>query len=87
MPGHDDAPDLGVGQTCKLRRHALHRTTRLDVAVEQVARDEEEIGLLGQGEVHGRDERGELPLALRGGLFTEVVMACAEVDVRGVDDP
>ena len=66
---------------------ALHRPARLDVGVEQVAGDQEEVDLLGEGQVDGGDEGGELPLALGAGLLTEVVVARAEMDVRGVDDP
>ena len=33
------------------------------------------------------DEGGELAFALGAGLLTEVVVARAEMDVRGMDDP
>src|SRR6185436_9323511 len=39
---------------------------------------------LGDREVDGGRERGELPFALRGGLLAEVGVASAEVDVGGV---
>ena len=55
--------------------------------VEQVASDQYEIDLLGEGQVDGRDESGELPFALGARLLAEVVMARAEMDVSGVDDP
>ncbi len=85
--GDDDGPDLGPGQALELGRHALDRPTRLDVAVEQVAGDQEQVDLLGEGEVDGGHECRELPFALRARLITEVVVARAEMDVRGVDDP
>ena len=62
----------------------LHGAARLDVGVEQVAGDEEQVDLLGEGEVHGGDERGELALALGGRGVAEVGVAGAEVHVRGV---
>ncbi len=83
----DDRPDPRVSQACQLRGDALDRAARLDVRVEQVAGDQEEVDLLGDGEVDGRLEGGELSLALRCGLLTEIVVSRAEVDVRGVDDP
>ena len=82
----DDRPDLAGGEPLELRRDALDRATRLDVAVEQVAGDQDEIDLLGQRQVDGGGEGGELALALGAGLLTEVVVARAEMDVRGVDD-
>ena len=87
MPGHDDGPDLAAGEPLELRGDALDRPARLDVAVEQVAGDQDEVDLLGQRQVDGGGEGGELALALGAGLLTEVVVARAEVDVRGVDDP
>ena len=83
----DDGPDLGVDEALELGGDALDRSARLDVAVEQVAGDQEQVDLLGEGEVDGRHEGGELALPLGGGLLTEVVVASAEMDVRGVDDP
>ena len=83
----DDAPDPGLGQALELGRHALHRPSWLDVRIEQVARDQEEIHLLREGEVDRRLEGRELALALGGRLLAEIVMPGAEVDVRGVDDP
>ena len=61
--------------------------SRLDVAVEQVAGDQEEIDLLGEGQVDGRGEGGELPLTLGARLLAEVVVAGTEMDVGGMDDP
>ena len=78
---------LAVDEALELGGDALHRAARLDVAVEQVAGDEEQVDLLGEGQVDGRHEGRELALALRGGLLAEVVVARAEMDVRGVDDP
>ena len=66
---------------------ALDRAPRLHVRVEQVAGDQDEVDLLGDRQVDGRREGGELPLALGGRLLAEVVVARAEMDVGGVDDP
>ena len=74
-------------QPLELGGDALHRPARLDVGVEEVARDEQEVDLFGERQVDGRLEGGELPLALGGRLFAEVVVARAEMDVCGVDDP
>ena len=71
----------------QLRGDALHRAARLDVGVEQVAGDEDQVHLLGEGQVDRGHEGRELALALGGRLLTEVVVARAEMDVRGVDDP
>ena len=45
-----------------------------------------EVDLLGDREVDGGAERGELPLALGRRLLAEVVVAGAEMDVGGVDE-
>ena len=82
----DDCPDLGCGQALELRGDALDRALRLDVAVEQVAGDQEQVDLLGKREVHGRGECGELPLTLGARLLAEVVVARTEMDVGGMDD-
>src|SRR4029077_15003454 len=60
---------------------------RLDVRIEQVAGDQEQVDLLGKGQVHGRLERGELSLALGRRLLPQIVMTGAEMNVRGMDDP
>ena len=60
---------------------------RLDVAVEQVAGDQEQVDLLGEREVDGGGEGGELPLTLGARLLAEVVVAGTEMDVGGMDDP
>jgi hypothetical protein len=83
----DDRPDLDVGQALELGRHPFHGTTRLDIAVEQVAGDEQDVRLLRDGQVHGGGEGGELALALGCGLIAEIVMSGAEMDVGGVDEP
>ena len=83
----DDRPDPRVGEPLQLRGDALDRAARLDVRVEQVAGDQEEVDLLGEGEVDGRLECRELALALRRRLLAEIVVAGAEMDVRGMDDP
>ena len=85
--GHDDGPDAAGRQSFELGSDALHGAPRLHVAVEQIARDQDQVGLLGDSQVDGGGEGGELALALGAGLLTEVVMARAKVDVRGVDDP
>ncbi len=84
---HDDGPDAGRDEPGQFPGDALDRPARLDVGVEQVARDEDEVHLLRDREIDGGPEGGELTLALRRRLVTEVVVARAEVDVRGVDDP
>ena len=86
-PRDDDGPDLGRGEALELGGDALDGPARLDVAVEQVAGDQDEVDLLRQRQVDGGDEGGELPFALGAGLFAEVVMTGAEMDVRGMDDP
>ena len=47
----DDGPDLRDRQPLQLGRDALHGPARLDVRVEQVAGDQEEVDLLGDGEI------------------------------------
>ena len=76
-----------IDEALELAGDALDRATRLDVGVEEVAGDQEEVDLLGEGQVDGRAERGELAIPLGGGLDPEVVVTRAEMDVRGVDDP
>ena len=83
----DDGPDARLDEALELGGDALDRAPRLDVGVEEVAGDQEEVDLLGEGQVDGRAERGELALALGGRLVPEVVVARAEMDVGGVDDP
>ena len=83
----DDRPDPGLGQALEFGGDALDRAARLDVRVEQVAGDQEEVDLLGQGKVDGRLEGRELALALGGRLLSEIVVSRTEMDVRGVDDP
>ena len=78
---------LRLGEPLELGGDALDRAARLDVRVEQVAGDQEQVDLLGQGEVDRRLERRELALALGGRLLAEIVVPRAEMDVRGVDDP
>ena len=65
----DDRPDPRLGEALQLGGDALDRAARLDVGVEQVAGDQEEVDLLGQGEVDGRLEGRELALALGGRLL------------------
>jgi hypothetical protein len=81
--GHEDRPDASTGEPpgCS----ATRSTDRgLHVGVEQVARDQEQVHLLGDREVHGGPERVELPLALCGGGFPEVRVPRAQVDVGGM---
>ena len=74
------------GQSLQLRSHALDRAARLDIAVEEVAGDQDQVDLLRDGEIDRGDECGELAFSLGAGLLAEVVMAGAEMDVRGMDD-
>ena len=83
----DDRPDLGGDEALQLGGDALHRAARLDVRVEQVPGDQEEIDLLGEGEIDGGLERRELALPLGGRLFAEIVVSRAEMDVCGMDEP
>ena len=83
----DDRADLGFGQSPELRRDALDRSLRLDVAVEQVTGDQEQVDLLGKREVDGGGECRELALTLGARLLAEVVVAGTEMDVGGMDDP
>ncbi len=85
-PGQDHRPDLGRDESLKLRGHALDGATRLDVAVEEVAGDQDQVDLLGDRQIDRGDERGELAFSLGTRLLAEVVMTGAEVDVRGMDD-
>ena len=85
--GDDDRPDARLDEALELADDALDGATRLDVGVEEVTRDQEEVDLLGQGQVDRGAERSELAIPLGGRLDPEVVVARAEMDVRGVDDP
>jgi hypothetical protein len=76
-----DGPDASLDEPPKLRGDPLHGAARLDVRVEQVARDEHEVHRFGKGEVDRRPEGRELALALRGGLLPEVRVARAQVDI------
>ena len=87
MPGTTTVRIFGIGQSLELRGDALDGTSRLDVAVEQVARDQEEIDLLREREVDGCGEGGELPFTLGARLLAEVVVASTEMDIGGMDDP
>ena len=84
MPGDHD-PDPRLDEALDLGRGPLDRAARLGVRVEEVARDENEVDLLCEGQVHGGHERRELPLALGGGPFTEVRVPRPEVHVRRVE--
>ena len=81
----EDRPDPRVDEPAELGRDELHRAARLDVRVEEIPGDEDEVDLLGDGQVDGRAERRELALALRGGLFAEVRVAGTEVNVGRVE--
>ena len=80
----DHRPDAGGGQAAELGRRALHRAARLLVGVEEVARHEDHVDLLGQGQVDRPAEGVELPLALGGRRLAEVVVSSAEMDVGQV---
>ena len=86
-PWDHDRAHLDVRHPFKLGCHPVDRATRLDVAIEQVAGDQEQIDLLGNGKIHRGGERRELPLALGARLIPEIVMASAEVNICGMDDP
>ena len=64
---------------------ALDRSARLDVRVEQVARDQDEVDLLREREVDRRHEGRELPLPLRRGPVAEVGVAGPEMHVGGME--
>src|SRR4029079_9303393 len=81
----DDDPDPRLDEALELCRRALDGPPRLDVRVEQVARDEDEIHLLRQGKVDGRHEGRELPLPLCRGPIPEVRVPRAQVDGGGVE--
>ncbi len=83
----DHRADPAVDQPLELGGDALDRPPRLDVRVEQVAGDQEQVHLLGQGEVDGGLEGRELTLPLSAGLFAEIVVSRAQMDVGGVDEP
>ena len=82
--GDEDGADPRLREPPELRGHALDRALGLDVRVEQVARDEEQVDLLADREVHARLERGELALALGGRGVPEVGVTGAEMHVGGV---
>ena len=52
-----------------------------------VTRDQEQVDLLGKGEVDGGGEGGELAFTLGARLLAEVVVAGTEMDIGGMDDP
>ena len=86
-PGDDDRPDASRGETLQFFGDPLDRAPRLDVGIEEVAGDQDEIDLLGKGHLDRCPERSELAIPLGGRLEPQVVVARAEMDVRGVDDP
>ena len=86
-PRDEDGPDPGIDEALEFGRDAFRRTTGLDIGVEQVSGDEEQVDLFDEGEIDGSRERGELALALCGGLLAHVVVACTQVHVCGMDDP
>ncbi len=83
----EDRPDARLDQAGQLGGDPLDGPARLDVGVEQVARDEEEVHLLDEREIDRTGERRELSFALGGSLLAEIVVARAQVDVGGMDDP
>jgi hypothetical protein len=83
-PGDDDGPNPRPAQPLELGGNPVDRTARLGVRIEQVAGDEEDVDLLRDRQVNRGLECGELPLALGRRGLAEVIMAGAEVDVRGV---
>ena len=83
----DDGADLGRHESLQLGSDALYRAARLHVRVEEIAGDEEEIDLLGEGEIDGGLEGRELSLSLGARLFAEIVVSSAQVDVGGMNQP
>ena len=83
---NDDRPNRALDQAPQLGADALHGAARLGVRVEQVARDQEKIDPLLQGDVHRPAERGELALELRGGPLPKVRMTSAEMNVSRVEE-
>ena len=81
----DHDPDPSVDEALQLRGRALDGSSRLDVRIEQVARDQHEVDLLGEGEVDRRHECRELPLPLRRGPISQVRVPRPKVDVGGVE--
>jgi hypothetical protein len=84
--GDDHRPDLCLEEAVQLGRDTLDRTPRLGVRVEEIAADQEEVDLLGDRKIDGRDEGRELSLSLCGCPIAEVRMAGAEVNVSGVQE-
>jgi hypothetical protein len=82
--GRDHDPDPGVDQPLQLGRRPLDRAAWLDIRVEQVARDQDEVDLLGEGKVDRCHEGRELALTLCRGSVAEVRVPRPEMDVGRV---
>ena len=78
---------LAVGEALQLGGDALDRARGWTLLSNRSPAIRNEVDLLGQREVDGGGEGGELALALGARLLAEVVVAGAEMDVRGMDDP
>jgi hypothetical protein len=81
-----DRPDLRRGEPLQLRGDALDGAARLGVGVEEIARDQDDVDLLGEGNVDRGLEGGELAFSLGRRLIPEVGVAGAEVHVSGVEE-
>jgi hypothetical protein len=85
-PGGDHGADPALREARELGGDTLHRSPGLRVRVEEVPRDEEQVHLLGDGQVHARPERLELALPLGGGGLAEAWVAGAEMHVGSVEE-
>ena len=77
----------GPGEPPEFSSDALNGAAGLRVRIEEVAGDEVEVDLLGDGEVHRGAERGELALTLDGGPLPEIRVPRTQVDVGRVKQP
>ena len=84
--GDDHGADRRLGEARQLGGRPLDRAAGLRVRVEEVAGDQDEVHLLGEGQVDGRPEGRELPLALCRRLFAEIGVAGPEVDIGRVEE-
>jgi hypothetical protein len=82
--GNDDRAYRGSRNAAELGGHALHRSARLRVRVEEIAGDEEQIDGLGNGEVDRGFEGRELALAQNRRSFSQIGVPCPKVDIGGV---
>ena len=83
----DDRPDLRLGEPLELGGDALTERRGWTLESNRSPAIRKRSTFSREGEVDGRLEGGELALPLGRGLLTEVVVACAEMHVRRVDEP